>query len=176
MPSLEELLHQYGSHIKTPTIQQQQCMQLVQKGYITEANPYLRLHNYEQTLVVVLQRFVWIWWPGVALTRHVDRDAIDTQPNHFRDLCAMRAVNIFTREVLSDEILHLKVFYTFYSLMGTEGGAKTLDFIFCFHVRMGGAIPTSYDGLRRLAIRMLLFAHSQDNSDSSDSGVVEEED
>ena len=92
------------------------------------------------------------------------------------DLCAMRAVNIFTRAVLSDEILHLKVFYTFYSLMGTEGGAKTLDSIFCFHVKMGGAIPTSYDGLRRLAIRMLLFAHSQDSSDSSDSGVVEEED
>ena len=81
----------------------------------------------------------------------------------------MRALHILTNEVLSEEILHLKVFYTFLHVMGTMGGAKTLDSIFTFHVRMGGAIPTSYDGLRMLAFRMAMLADSDDNSDSSDS-------
>ena len=123
----------------------------------------MRLLGSEQVLAVVMVQFTWIWWPGLAVTRNVDRDGRDTQPNHFRDICAMRAVNIFTHDVLHEEIVHLKVFYTFLHVMGTMGGAKTLDQICCFHARMGGAIPTSFDGLRMLA------AVYEDYSDSIDS-------
>ena len=44
MASLDEVLHEYANKIKNPSRQQKQIMQLIQTGYIMDANPYMKLH------------------------------------------------------------------------------------------------------------------------------------
>ena len=163
-------MQEYANKVVNPTRRQQQLRQLLQRGWITEQNPYMRLLPSEQVLAVVMKEFTWVWWPGLPVQSHVDRDGQDCSPRHFKDLMNMRAINSFTRDMLHDEILHLKVFYTFLHVTGTMSGASTLDNGFCILARSGRAIPASCDELRMLAD--FCETDSEDDADSCDSDFL----
>ena len=133
MMSLDELLHCYAFKCARPTVVQQQGWQLSTLGFTSSQTPaYIRLHTSEVVMVMLMERYIWYYWPGVAIIdSHVDSGGGQVTPSHFQDLFSLATVNKFSRQVFDDEVLDIRVFYVFMRCSnGTLHGAKRVETTF----------------------------------------------
>ena len=139
----------YGHMIRSPTLEQRVCQELLEYGTIRADPAYLTLHKSEAVQCIVMQHFMWNYWPGAVIRKQcVDNQAVEVDPRHYLDLCSFSVVNKFTRTRLRDEMIQLRTLFVFLTLCnGSHARARILDHAFCEHVSAGFPIPDTVVGL-----------------------------
>ena len=145
--NVEEVLYAYAARIIEPTSAQEQCVGLLQHGFIPHpSGAYARLQSNDQVLYVLMDMYTWQYWPSVAIRgcATVDNQGGPTNRTHFRDLYAISSVNAFTRNAFKDEIVHLSAFFIFLNLgqridQATVAFATRLDQEFSQEIMRSGS-------------------------------------
>ena len=129
--NVEEVQYAYAARIIEPTSEQEQCVELLQHGFISHpAGAYARLQSNDQVLYLLMDMYTLQYWPSVASRgcATVDHQGWPTNRNHFRDLLAISSVNAFTRKAFKDEIVHLSVLFSSVLSLGQRIDQSTFAF------------------------------------------------